>query len=144
MYLTDILNDIHRIQYQVGNPFQGGASLGCADFPLTQVYTDADQLVVKAQVPGLTQDDLQLTITDDVLAISGEIGKTAAQAGEFKTLRRERKSGKFQKTIELPFSVDGARSEAVLKNGILTITFPLREETRPRQIAIKTQQAIEA
>jgi HSP20 family protein len=135
MYLTDILNDIHRIQCQVGNSRAMGLNGFFGDFPAVQVYTSADQMVVRAELPGLNRDEIQLSITDDVLSISGEIKKvpvdnnvsekTAWNNGKFRVYRRERKSGKFQKTIELPYPVDGSQSAAVLKNGILTVALPL-------------------
>ncbi|MDH4263566.1 MAG: Hsp20/alpha crystallin family protein [Spirochaetia bacterium] len=138
MYLTNFLNDIHRIQNQMGNSLYH-------EFPAVQIYSNADQLIVTAEVPGLNQDEIQLKVSDDVLSISGEINKNQQNESlrdlkeTAKVYRQERKTGKFHKTIELPYSVDGMQSEAVLKNGILTITFPLREEAKPRQISIKSE-----
>jgi HSP20 family protein len=147
MYFTDILNNINQIQYQMGKFALDERHGFHGDFPAVQIYTDADHVIVSAEIPGLAQDELQLSITDDVLSISGEIKRTPPgdsndeSTANFKFFRQERKAGKFQKIIELPYPVDGNQTEAVLKNGILSITFPLKEEAKPRQISIKTDSA---
>ena len=142
MYLTNILNDLHRIQFQMGkNRYRDnffGIDGFIDNFPAVEIYSNADRTIVRVEVPGLSEKDIELSITEDILSISGEFVKSSSveNGKEYTYLRRERKTGKFQKTIELPAPVDADRAEAVLTNGILTVSFPLKEEVKPKQISI--------
>lgn len=140
MYFTTFLNDIQRMQNQMARTRLSGISgeeeFPHAEFPAIQIYSNAEELAVRAEVPGLSQDEIGLSITDDVLTISGDVKKTN-QSDEMRILHEERSSGKFQKIIELPYPVEGNKSQATLKNGILTVIFPIKEAVKPRQIQIK-------
>jgi len=142
MYLTNILNDIQRMQGQLSKARLNGTfektEHRCTDFPEVQIYANTDQLAVRMELPGLSQEEIDLNITDDVLSISGEI-KRYPEDNMGKILRQERKMGKFQKLIELPYPVEGDEAQAVLKNGILTITLPIKETVKPRQVTIKSE-----
>jgi HSP20 family protein len=135
MFITNILNDFQKMQNEMAWAF-GSQGNYQGDFPAVQIYSDKDHLILRADVPGLSKEDMELSITEDVVTISGEIKKIELAEGS-RIVKRERRSGKFQKTVELPYPVDSERSEAVLKNGVLTINFPIKETVKPRQIQIK-------
>jgi HSP20 family protein len=105
-------------------------------FPLTNVTEGKDAYYVRAELPGVTAQDLEITITDDNLSISGE-RKIRAEKNEAKYHRREREAGKFSRMITLPGQVDSQKVEASCANGILTVILPKAESAKPRQISVK-------
>jgi HSP20 family protein len=87
-------------------------------------------------LPGLRQEDLEIHIENDTLTIKGE-RKLATEPEKY--LRVERRHGAFTRVFSLPDFVDQAKIEANLVDGVLTLTLPRREETRPRQIQVQVQ-----
>jgi HSP20 family protein len=94
-------------------------------------------LVLKAEVPGLGDKDVQLSIHQDVLTLSGE-RKSDVPEGYY-VHRQERAPVKFARSITLPCKVDPEKSSATLKDGVLTVTLNKAPEAQPRQIAVKVQ-----
>jgi len=137
MYIADMLNDFNRIQNQVAQ-FLGDRSWPVSESPLIRLYSGKDTLALRALLPGIEKDSLEISITDDVVTIKGTVPKT--ETGEARVVRREKVSGEFTRTIELPFAVDPENSEAVLKEGVLTLTMPIRESVKPRQIPVKSNE----
>jgi len=137
MYLTNFLHNIQKMPLPLFLPDLGSDFLesgyGAPSFPALQIYANTEHVLVRAEIPGLTRDEISLSITDDVLTISGELKSAMA---DVKIIRRERAAGMFQKTVELPSPVDADKAEAVLKNGILEITLPIRESVKPREIPV--------
>ena len=93
-----------------------------------------DNFSVSAELPGLTNEDVELSVMDDVLTISGE--KTVEKQTEAKYYHAERQSGKFRREIHLPAPVDADNVVADFTNGVLTITLPKSEKAKPRKIKI--------
>ena len=109
-----------------------------AGAPALNVWEDADAFHVEAEVPGLTQDKVQVAVTHKTqLLIQGE--RQAEEPSEGRWHRRERGFGRFQRVLELPTPVDADRVEAKLDNGLLQLTLPKSEEARPRRIAVKAE-----
>jgi len=101
-------------------------------------FTDGpSQLVLRAEVPGLGEKDVELSIHHDVLTITGE-RKSEAPQGYF-VHRQERAPYKFARSFTLPAKVDPEKSTATMKDGVLTITLSKVAEAQPKQIAIKAQ-----
>lgn len=94
-------------------------------------------LVLKAEVPGLGDKDVQLSIHQEVLTLSGE-RKAEVQEGYY-VHRQERAPVKFARSFTLPCKVDPEKSSASLKDGVLTVTLAKAPEAQPRQIAVKVQ-----
>jgi len=146
MYFTELLNDLNRAQGQLRlqnglwNGLSHGSMYGAhqSEYPLIQIYADKDFLILRAEVPGVALEDLSISITDDVLTLSGEIKESIFDAN-VKALRKERITGKFSRTVELPYPVESDKAEAVLKNGLLNLTLPIKEAVKPRQISIKSE-----
>ena len=104
--------------------------------PVVDIYETANQdVVLKAELPDMKREDIKVTFENDVLTIEGERKFADAPAREHYH-RIERRYGAFRRSFTLPASVDAARVQAAYQDGVLTITLPRREETKPRQIAI--------
>lgn len=112
------------------------ARAGAGVFPLINVTEDKDNYYVRAELPGLQAEVLDISITGNSLALSGN-REIAGEAAEAKYHRREREGGKFSRVIELPEHVDSDKAAAKMKNGVLTITLPKAESAKPRQIQVK-------
>jgi HSP20 family protein len=106
-------------------------------FPLTNVTEGRDNYYVRAELPGVKAEDLDITITGDSLAIEGE-RKIPVENEGAKYHRREREAGQFSRMITLPGQVDNEKVEAKCADGILTVVLPKAESAKPRQISIKT------
>jgi len=99
------------------------------------VQTD-DEIVVSADLPGLSEKDIHLSITGDFLTIKGERqGKDEANQGA--RYRGERWFGKFERTLSLPVLVQSGQAKATYRDGVLTVKLPKAEEIKPREIKIE-------
>ncbi len=105
------------------------------DVPMDVIEND-DNYVVKASVPGFQADDLNVTVQDNVLTISGEVKAEEEKKGERYHLH-ERRWGSFSRSISLPNAVKSEAVEASYENGVLTLTLPKAEEVKCRRITIK-------
>jgi HSP20 family protein len=105
--------------------------------PLDMYETDTE-VVVKASVPGIKPDDLQITVTDDVLTIKGEL-KAEQEIKRENYHMQEHRYGAFQRSIRLPVPVRSDKAEAVFEHGVLTLTLPKTEEVKPKQIKVKAK-----
>jgi HSP20 family protein len=106
-------------------------------FPRLSFTENAESLVLVADLPGLSEKDVQLSIHQDVLTLAGERKQDAPQG--FYVHRNERSPVRFSRSFALPSKVDPEKSTATLKNGVLIITLPKAAEAQPRQIAVKVQ-----
>ncbi len=105
-------------------------------FPLTNITEGNDNYYLRAELPGIKAEDLNITVTVDSLSISGE-RKIAPEKEEAKYHRREREAGKFSRIINLPGQIDTDKVEATCINGILTVVLAKAEATKPKQISVK-------
>ena len=100
------------------------------------VRQDGEDLLVTANVPGLAKDDIDISVENEVLTISGEYkNENDEKKGDYHV--RERQYGKFSRSFRLPNTADSDKVAAELKNGVLTLTFPTREEAKPRRIEVR-------
>jgi HSP20 family protein len=106
-------------------------------FPRLTFSENGETLVLEADLPGLSEKDLQLSIHKDVLTLSGERKQDAPEG--YYVHRQERSPVRFSRSFALPCKVDPERSTAALKNGVLKITLSKVAEAQPRQIAVKAQ-----
>lgn len=106
--------------------------------PAVEVLERGDKLVVRAEIPGVSKDDVNVNVTDDALTIEGERRREAEDRGEG-FYRSERSYGRFLRTIPLPDGVDAEKIEATFKDGVLELTLPApkREQKRGRKISIR-------
>lgn len=106
--------------------------------PAVDMYQTDDEVVVRATLPGLKADDVQISITGDLLSIKGEF-KEKSEAKEKSYHLREQRYGSFERTLGLPTQVLADKAKAEFEDGILTITLPKAEEARPRTITVKAK-----
>jgi HSP20 family protein len=104
-------------------------------WPRVNAYDAGQSFVLEADVPGMTEKDLKLTVDGSTVTLEGE---RAADAPEgFSAHRLERGGFKFSRSFKLPFKADAERCEATVKEGVLTVTLPKVKEAQPRQIAVR-------
>ena len=123
----------------------GGSQAMARPVPL-DVYATPDAAVVIAAVPGMTPENLDITYTQNTLTLSGSVPSAAeSEQGQHATwYLRELWSGQVQRTVTLPFEVDASQAEATFERGIVRITLPKAEWTKPQKIAIKAGSQQEA
>ena len=109
---------------------------GAGVFPLMNVTEDNDNYHIRAELPGIKTDELDISVTGESLTISGE-RKIPAEDETATYHRREREAGKFSRIISLPGQVDTGKVKARSADGILTVVLPKAEAAKPRQITIK-------
>ena len=117
--------------------FQEDPSSFSRDFwvPALEVEETKEEILVKAQLPGLKREEIQLQIQGDALVISGE-RKSETETKEKTVHLVETAYGKFQRIIGLPAEVDGTRATAVYEAGVLTVRLPKSEQAKPKEINV--------
>jgi HSP20 family protein len=109
---------------------------GRAWAPAVDIFETAErEYVIKADLPEMKREDIQLTFESNVLTLSGERKAQAIDGLQ----RAERFHGHFSRSFTLPATVDGSRISAAYKDGVLTVRVPQREEAKPKQIAVTGQ-----
>jgi HSP20 family protein len=103
--------------------------------PALDLYEDKDNFVVKAELPGMKREDLEVSLHEGSLSISGE-RKSEEKHAEAEVYRTERFFGRFQRTVTLPTAVAADKVKAAYKDGVLTITLPKTEEAKPKHIGV--------
>jgi HSP20 family protein len=106
--------------------------------PAVDLYQTDDEVVLKASLPGLKADDVQISVTGDTLSLRGEF-KSENESKERAYHIREQRSGSFERTFALPTAVVSDKAKAEFENGVLTITLPKAEEVKPRMITVKAK-----
>jgi HSP20 family protein len=110
-------------------------SVSAGVFPLINLTEDKDNYYVRAELPGVNGDELDIQVTANNLAISGE-RKIAEEGETARYHRREREAGSFSRMIGLPGDINPDRVDAKLANGILTVTVSKAEAAKPKQITV--------
>jgi HSP20 family protein len=103
--------------------------------PAVDLYEDKDNIIVKAELPGMKKENIDVSLHEGTLTISGE-RKIEREKGEGETYRSERFYGRFQRSVLLPAAVLAEKVNAAYKDGILTISLPKSEEAKPKQIEV--------
>jgi len=106
--------------------------------PAVDMYQTDNEIVVKAALPGIKADEVQINITGDVLTLKGEV-KQQEDVKEKAYHIHEQRWGTFERTLVLPANVVADKAKADFENGILTITLPKAEEAKPKTISIKSK-----
>lgn len=111
----------------------GGESAASA-LPLDMYETEND-VVVKASVPGVKPEDIEVTVTGELLTIKGEF-KSEEKTEKRNLIRQERRYGSFCRQVALPVSVDSNKAAATFENGILTLNLPKVEAVKPKTVKV--------
>jgi HSP20 family protein len=113
-----------------------GALFGTPAFPAVNLWDDGEHLYAEAEIPGVTEDNLEILVVGNELTIKGRRTMPEDEK-EVSYHRRERGTGEFTRSLTLPVDVETEKVEASLKDGILTLRLPKSVEARPRKIAVK-------
>jgi len=140
---TTLRNKLDRVMNRIPpNGNEGNEPFLTAQWtPVADVYETKDNLFVKAEVPGLTEKDIIVTIENNVLTIQGErkIEEEKEEKGYF---RMERAYGKFLRAFTLPPNILTEKVFATYNNGVLELTIPKKEEAKPKQIKLEVKKVL--
>lgn len=133
---TDPFADLRRLQREMNRLFEGYGEAECA-WPAINMWSNRDEVVVSAEAPGVDPNDLRVTVQNDIFTIEGE--RKPEDLGENAVAHRsEREFGRFSRSVQLPYEVDSSKVTARYRNGVLTVTLPRSEVSKPKQIAVTT------
>jgi len=136
--------ELARLQDEMGRLFDyesGFENAGLFDrntSPAMDVIEKADEYVAVCDLPGVEEKDLDISVANNVLTLKGE-KRPQEKRENAKVYRREEWSGTFQRTLSLPRGVDAEKISAELKNGVLRVVLPKREEEKPRRVEVSVQ-----
>src|ERR1043166_9429262 len=133
--LTDLRDEIDRLFQAPLTELARTSQLLSGWTPALDMYEDKDNVYVRAELPGMRKDEIDLSLHDGSLSISGE-RKHEGQFKDVEVYRSERFFGRFQRTVTLPTPVAAANVKAQYKDGILTVTLPKAEEAKPKHIDV--------
>jgi len=133
--LADLRDEIGRLFEAPLAEFARSSRLLSGWNPALDVFEDKDNVFVKAELPGMKREDIEVSLHDNTLSISGE-RKAENNHKDAEVYRSERFVGRFQRTISLPWAVASDKVKAEYKVGILTVTLPKTEEAKPKQIDV--------
>jgi HSP20 family protein len=106
--------------------------------PAIDMYQTDDEIVVKASIPGYKADNVQISITGEILTLRGEM-KQEDEKQEKAWHIREQRWGSFERSVALPTMVVADKAKAEFENGILIVTLPKAEEVKPKTITVKAK-----
>ena len=133
--LSDLRDEIDRLFESPLSELTRTSQLLSGWTPALDVYENKDNFVVKAELPGMKKEDIEVSLHDGSLSISGE-RKTESKHEEGEVYRAERFFGRFQRTVTLPTAVAADKVKAAYNDGVLTITLPKTEEAKPKKIDV--------
>jgi len=131
----DPFGELRRMQGDMNRLFSGFSAAAARDFPPINIWLGDNSVVVTAELPGVTRDDVSISLQGEVLTLEGARQPPAQQ--DVKWHRRERAYGTFARTVQLPFRVDPDKVQARYQNGILEIEVERLEADRPKKIQIR-------
>lgn len=136
--LLNIQDEMNRVMDRFFSPdlFEGSDFSTSRWLPSMDVQEDKERFTISMELPGLSKDDVSLTVREGMLTIEGERKQEDEKEG-VNYLRVERRYGKFLRSFQLPVRVQEDKIEAVFKDGVLTVQIPKAEEVKPKQIAVK-------
>jgi HSP20 family protein len=144
----DPFKDFLSLQQDMGKLFDrrfGWSGRGPADWvgewtPAIDMYDTDEEIIVQAELPGLTAQDIDISIKDDALTIKGE-KKFSEEVRQENYYRVERRYGSFERTIPLPMEVQRDKIKASVKEGVLKVTLPKAEKAKPKEIKVAVEQS---
>lgn len=135
----DPFQEMTRLQQDINRLFEGpfGRQNGFAEtkFPAMDVSEAEDAVRVRLLVPGLRREDINISLQQNVLTVSGEKPPVEVPQNT-RAVRKERAAGSFHRTLRLKYRINEEAIQAQLRDGVLTIVLPYREEVKPRQVEV--------
>jgi HSP20 family protein len=146
----DVMRELASMQDRMNRIWSGAYDRGSGHedvtgrdrwLPPVDIYESvAREIVLRADLPGMRREAIDLTVENNILTIRGERLRDDEGVEQDRYHRVERPAGTFQRTFTLPNAVDADRVRAEYRDGVLTVTLPLRQEARPRQIQVDTAE----
>jgi HSP20 family protein len=133
----DPWTEMDRIQRKMNRLFNTAMVQESGVYPAINLWSNSDKVLVTAEIPGYDPKEIQLSIMNNELNITGKRKPEEVKQGN-QFHRQERTTGSFQRNISLPFTVESNKIEAHYLNGILSVTLPRAEADKPKKINIKT------
>ena len=134
---TGDLNRMRRDMLELFDALAGPEVRSRGVFPAMNVTQDAENFYVRCELPGVNPDDLEIDVVHRTLSVSGR--REAFEEEGVSYHRKERASGTFSRSLVLPANLEADGMDAVYRQGVLTITLPLAETAKPRQIAVRSE-----
>lgn len=134
--LTNLRDEINRLFDAPFGELTHSSEIFNVWGPALDLYEDKDNLIVKAELPGMNKDEIDISLHDGTLTIAGE-RKPEPKYEEAETSRSERFFGRFQRTVTLPKLVEAGKAKANYQDGVLTVTLPKAEAAKPKLIEVK-------
>ena len=131
--LRDELNSFFELP--IWSSFARTGQLFTGWSPALDLYQSNDNVIAVVELPGMRKEDIEISLHDGTLTISGERKRENSSDGD-KAERTERYIGRFRRSIALPTRVDAGKVSATYRDGILTVTLPKAEEVKPKQIQV--------
>jgi HSP20 family protein len=132
----DPFAELRRMQSEMNRLFSGVGFATARDFPPINIWLGDNNVVVTAELPGVTHGDVTLNLQDDVLTLEGK-REPKQQQGNANWQRRERSYGSFSRAVQLPFRIDPDKVQARFNNGVLEVELERLEADRPKKIEIR-------
>ncbi len=136
--LMGIRDDFDRLLSDTFRMFDDGYGERVGWKPAVDMEENQEEYIIKAEIPGIKKEDIKISMADNKVMIGGEITEEK-DIQEKNYYLRERARGKFSRGFTLPTPIDSNKSEAVYKDGVLTLRLPKAEEAKPKQITIKDE-----
>lgn len=127
--------EMERLQREMNRLMEGAGNGTRREFPPMNIWADEENAMITAELPGVKTDDLDISVGGDTLTLTGS-RPTEGGDDELTFHRRERWSGNFSRTIQLPFRINADAVDATFSNGILQVTLPRAEADKPHRISI--------
>jgi len=136
IFNVDMWNEMDRLRREMNSLFTGyDRASASTTYPLVNVYDDKDAVIVTAELPGMSKEQVRITYADGALTLSGKLEPLAA-AKKMTIVRQERSEGAFEKSLRIPTKIDQEKINASFSNGILTVMLPKAEEAKPKTIQV--------
>lgn len=133
---ADSMRDLETLHRQLDRLFAGPYAPSADEYPPIDLWTSAEGIRLHAQVPGVSAADIDLSVVGDTVTLKGT-RPDAGSGAKDPYHRRERVSGSFIRTIQLPFPVDADAVQARFRNGLLEVDLPRAASDKPRKIAVQ-------
>ena len=133
---VDPFAELRRMQNEVNRLFSGYGFAAARDFPPVNIWLGENSVVLTAELPGVTRDDVSINLQEDVLTLEGRRQPKQEQEN-VNWQRRERSYGSFSRAVQLPFRIDPDKVRARFNNGILEVELERLEADRPKKIEIR-------
>lgn len=132
------LRDMQRLQNSLNRLLAASVPTQVVEYPPINVWTSENGVIVRAELPGIAPEDVDISLVNDTLTLRGSRMPEEVREGESRH-RQERGFGQFTRSLQLPFGVEADQVQARFSNGVLQITLPRAEAEKPRRISVVSE-----